>query len=254
MSLNSSDTKVAPNRRWWTIVALPAWVFAGFIAAQLIVSLVVVLLRALGVQTDAINDNVFSAVLAVCIYGIALLFVIGLPLWAKKWRTTRRELGIQRLPSWLDILITPAGLIVYLVFSSLLIFITSQLVPAFDVNQVQDTGFSGLSQQYELILAFITLVILAPIAEEVLFRGYLFGKLRAHIPLWLAIIVTSLLFGAIHGAWNLAIDTFALGVILCILRVTTGSLWAPILLHMTKNGIAFYLLFINPMLLNTMGG
>jgi membrane protease YdiL (CAAX protease family) len=103
-------------------------------------------------------------------------------------------------------------------------------------------------------LAFVTLVVVAPIAEEIIFRGYMYGKLKKFVPIWVAILATSLLFGAVHGAWNLAIDTFALSIVLCSLREFTGNIWASILLHMVKNGIAFYILFIYPTLLTTLGG
>ena len=98
------------------------------------------------------------------------------------------------------------------------------------------------------------LVIIAPVAEELLFRGYLLGKLRKHAPLWVAILVTSVIFGAIHLAWNVGIDVFALSIVLCVVRVVSGSLWPSIMLHMLKNGLAFYLLFINPTVLSTLGG
>jgi hypothetical protein len=71
---------------------------------------------------------------------------------------------------------------------------------------------------------------------------------------WAAIIITSLLFGAVHGQWNVAIDVFVLSLVLCSLREVTGNIWAGVLLHMLKNGLAFYLLFINPSLLHTIGG
>ena len=81
----------------------------------------------------------------------------------------------------------------------------------------------------------------------------MYGKLKKFVPIWVAILVTSALFGSIHGAWNLAIDTFALSIVLCLLRESTGNIWASILLHMAKNGIAFYILFINPTLFTTLG-
>jgi len=90
--------------------------------------------------------------------------------------------------------------------------------------------------------------VIAPFAEEVLFRGYLYGKIKHYAPVWLAIILSSVLFGVAHGAWNVGVDTFALGIILCLLREITGSLWASIFVHMAKNGLAYYLLFINPVL------
>ena len=152
----------------------------------------------------------------------------------------------------MDILLAPAGFIVYFLASALLIFLTTQLLPGFDVEQVQEIGFDNIAQRHEYLMAFITLVIIAPVAEEALFRGYLYGHLRARIPIWLAMVITSAVFGAVHGQLNVAIDTFALSMIMCSLREVTGSIWAGILLHMLKNGLAFYLLFVNPSLVGIM--
>jgi membrane protease YdiL (CAAX protease family) len=181
------------------------------------------------------------------------LLVIGVPWLVKRHKTTLNELGVAELPTWLDIFITPAGLVVYLVASSLLLVLATNFLPGFDANQVQEVGFKNINQQYEIVLAFIVLVVAVPIAEEVLFRGFLFGKLKKVTPIWLAILITSVLFATLHGAWNVALDTFALSVVLCVLRQITGSLWPPILLHMAKNGIAFYFLFINTTILTTLG-
>ncbi len=223
---------------------LPIWVFVSFYAAQIFVVSVARVLSLFGISFASINTAVFNATVAAILYIVTLLFVIGLPWLVQKSRTNLKQLGLDRLPTWTDIFMTPAGLIVYLFLSGLLMYATTKLVPGFDVNQVQDTGFGQVSQKYELILAFLTLVVIAPVAEETLFRGYLYGKLKRYVPIWVAILITSVLFGFIHGAWNLAIDTFALSVIMCLLRESTGSIWASILLHMTKNGIAFYFLFI----------
>lgn len=202
---------------------------------------------------SAVNENVFTTATAALVYLVTLGLVIGLPWVVKQRRVTPQDFGLDRLPSWTDIWMAPAGLVVYLVISAGLIFLATLLLPSFDVGQVQNTGFGPLNQRYEYILAFFTLVVIAPVAEEILFRGYLFGKLKKFVPIWIAILITSLLFGVIHGNWNVAIDTFSLSVVLCLLRLSTGSLWAPILLHMTKNGIAFYILFINPTILHTLG-
>ncbi len=234
-------------------IVLPAWVISGFFVAQLLVAGLVWLLNALDTPLARINDNVLMTAIAALIYLVTLCLVIGVPWLLRQYRTTLGDIGLQRLPSWMDIWMAPAGLVLYLLLSAGLIFLATTFLPQFDVGQAQDTGFGHLNQRYEYILAFLTLVVIAPVAEEVLFRGYLFGKLKKFIPIWVAILVTSLLFGAVHGAWNVAIDTLALSLVLCMLRLSTGSLWAPILLHMTKNGIAYYILFINPAILNTLG-
>ncbi len=240
---------------WWMIVVLPGWIFGGFLIAQLLVGGLLWSLSSLPISPlAAINENLLTTAVAALIYLVTLGIVIGLPWIIKKRRVTLHDLGLHRLPSWTDILTAPAGLVVYFVISTALIYLATVLLAGFDVSEAQNTGFESLGQRYEYILAFLTLVVIAPVAEEILFRGYLFGNLKKFVPIWIAILVTSLLFGFIHGAWNVAIDTFALSIMLCLLRLWTGSLWAPILLHMTKNGIAFYFLFINPTLLNTLGG
>lgn len=264
-NLNSADQKVVSNieatsliapvrRKWSMIIGLTALVFMAFFTAEIAVYYGALLLKNLGFSFSSINESVLNTISSVLIYILAIAITIGLPWSIKKHKTTREELGFLRLPSWMDILITPAGLIVYVIFSAIASLIFFKIFPGINITQTQNVGFSDMSQNYQYILAFITLVIVAPVAEETLFRGYLFGKLKKyHIPVWIAMIVTSALFGAIHGQWNLAIDTFALSMVMCLLRQITGNLWAPILLHMAKNGIAYYILFINPLFLTTLG-
>lgn len=267
MLQNSSKKEIkkevvsTPRRSWrfWAmLVALPLWVFIGFLGAQVLAICLVWILHAFHVPLSSINPTLFETVVSAVIYIFTIAIVIGLPWLIKKRRTTVETIGLHRLPYWRDMVMAPVGLIVYLILSFVLLVIVSVIVPRFNITQQQVTGFTGITQQYELILAFITLVVVAPVAEEILFRGYLLGKLRKLFPTWAAILATSILFGLIHvgttGAWNVAVDTFALSIVLCLLRVSTGSIWASMLLHMIKNGIAFYILFVNPILTSTIGG
>ncbi|MDB5167438.1 MAG: rane protein of unknown function [Candidatus Saccharibacteria bacterium] len=265
MSQNSSneqgDTKKKRRswREWAMILILPVWVLVSFLAAQQVTIGVLWVLKQLHVPLGSINQNVMTTILSVFVYLVAIALTIGLPWLVMKQRVSRDELGIHRLPFWKDILMAPAGLVLYLILSFLLMLILGVFIPGLNATQTQNTGFTGftgLGQQYELILAFITLVVIAPIAEELLFRGYLFSKLRKYVPVWAAILATSVLFGLIHGiggTWSLVIDTFALSVVLCLLRLSTKSLWASMLLHMIKNAIAFFFLFVYPVLHGTIG-
>ena len=226
---------------------LPLWVLAGFVLAQVIIGLLLVLLKVVGVSFANVNESTFQTVLSALIYVLSISIVMGVPWLVRKYRTTKAELGIDKALTWTDVLLAPAGFIVYIILSYFLTSISLHILPFYNADQVQDTGFSGLGQGFEYVLAFATLVIIAPISEELLFRGYLLGKLRKHVSTWLAILITSLLFGAIHLAWNVGVDVFALSIVLCLLRIRTGRLWPSILLHMIKNAIAFYFLFINPL-------
>lgn len=80
--------------------------------------------------------------------------------------------------------------------------------------------------------------LLIPIAEELLFRGIVFKRLRVWTGYRLAITLSALIFGLIH--LNLVQFLYAgiLGLFLAFLLEKTGSLWMPILGHMTANLIA----------------
>lgn len=252
--LRKFSDKLIPRQGLWRAITLLLWVAFGFFVSYLVIRTIIDILVYSGVPLADINAPVFSTITAAAVYSTALLIVMGLPWWFKKRRTTKEDIGLTGLPSWFDLALAPAGFVVYLLLSSIAMYAATQWVPGFNPDEAQEVGFTQLGRQYEFILAFMTLVVIAPVAEEVLFRGYLYGKLRKIIPVWLAIVATSVLFGLVHGRWNVAIDVFVLSVVMCSLREITSSIWAGIVLHMMKNGLAFYLLFINPSLLTTIGG
>lgn len=246
------------RRRTLVSLAYAIWVVVVFWLAQLLLLGVFQLLIGAGVPLAAIGDTILNTLVSAVVYILALGMVLGLPWWIVKKRTTLKELGFDRLLGWMDLLLAPAGLIVYFLLSAGLLFLASQL-NGFDPQQIQDIGFQNLSQQYEYILAFLILVIVAPVAEELLFRGYFYGKVRRQLPAAVSIALVSLVFALMHlpgfdaagnfqWQWNVVVDIFALSIVLAVLRETTGSIWAGIVLHMMKNAIAYYVLFVNPML------
>jgi membrane protease YdiL (CAAX protease family) len=258
MLANSSNSKPLPVRtvvrrlshnRWVIVAALPLWVFTGFFLAQVVFMGLLYVAQYVGISFVGMNSTVLNAFLAAVIYLLTLSIVIGLP-WAirRHWATTKEDVGLTRLLSWKDLGLAPVGFLIYFFGSAVLVYVAGLVIPWFNADQTQQTGFSHLTQYYEYLLAFVTLIVVAPVAEEILFRGFLYGKLRKYMPVWGAILITSALFGFIHGQWNVGVDVFALSIVLCVLREITGSIWAGILLHMIKNGIAFYILFINPLL------
>lgn len=155
-------------------------------------------------------------------------------------------------PKWRDLGYAAVAYVLYFITYFIFIIIATQLLSGLDTDQAQDIGFENIGGSLGMAMAFLSLVILPPIWEETVFRGFLFSSLRAKMRLRFAVILTSLAFGAAHLelgnggplVWVAAIDTFILSCVLCLLREKTGSLWSPILLHTGKNFIAFYLLFI----------
>lgn len=86
--------------------------------------------------------------------------------------------------------------------------------------------------------------VIVPIAEEAFFRGVLYAWMRQHAPAWVAILFSSLIFGALHGDISVAGATFVMGVILAWFYERSHSLWAPITIHILNNSFKLLLLYI----------
>lgn len=77
--------------------------------------------------------------------------------------------------------------------------------------------------------------IIAPILEEVVFRGILFGNYRASLGAWPSIIISAVIFGLMHYNLVQFVYAFLLGVFFAYLMEKTGELWTCILAHITAN-------------------
>jgi len=118
------------------------------------------------------------------------------------------------------------------------------LIPQVDLNQEQITGFESVASNLDLLVGFITLVVITPVVEETLFRGFIFQGLKKSFGLVPAAIASAALFALAHGQLNVALDTFILGLFLAYLFDKSNSIWPSIILHATKNAIAFSVLFL----------
>jgi membrane protease YdiL (CAAX protease family) len=178
---------------------------------------------------------------------------------AVRWLLRRHGIGFRQLgferPRWADVWMALLAFVLYYTVLVIALGVLRHFIPGIDAgDQKQAIGFDQAAGFGQLALVFAALVLCAPVAEEVLFRGFLFGNLRRRASFVAAAAATSLLFGAAHLAggdqglaaplWSAGLDTLLLSLVLCYLREKTGRLWASILVHVTKNGVAFVLLFI----------
>jgi len=228
-----------------------AWTLFGLVASSFVIGIgLVVAVGADNVQ-NALDGTwlLASLVLSALIYIIAVAIVL-LPLFIRKWSkdNIKKLLGIDTKPRLKPMLLAIPLWVPYFLVSALLIVGLKALTPSFNADQAQDIGFSHLTGLWQYIGAFIALVILPPIAEETLFRGYLFGKLRGRNGFLVSALITSAIFGLVHMQLNVGIDVFVLSMVLCVLREKTGSIWAGMVLHATKNAAAYFLLFILPLI------
>lgn len=224
-----------------------------YLGSQIIASfLVLTLPLIIGWNTADIQSWLKTAVgqfIFILLIESAVLLIIWLLLRFKKV-----NFGFIGLvwPSLKDLGYAVAGFGVYFLLYLVITIIVKAIFPDINFGQNQKIGFESAQQGWELVLVFISLVVLPPIVEEILARGFLYTGLKTKLSLWSSVVITSVMFALAHlqfgsGApllWVAAIDTFTLSLVLIYLREKTGNLGASIMLHMLKNGIAFTLLFI----------
>lgn len=93
---------------------------------------------------------------------------------------------------------------------------------------------------------FITYVLVAPVVEELVFRGYFFRVWRnSFLKCWGTLLLTSLLFAAVHlGQYPLQLLAllFCFSLLLGVAREKTGSVYVPIVMHAVNNLLAFIMI------------
>jgi len=85
--------------------------------------------------------------------------------------------------------------------------------------------------------------LMAPLAEEILFRGLLYGWLRRFWRILPATMLSAAIFGLIHGIVPVIAAAFVVGLALAYVYERTGSLWTPTIVHATQNCVAMAIMF-----------
>jgi len=225
-----------------------------YFAAQILASILLVIYpRARGWSKPVITNWLNNSVIAQFLYVLfAEAITFGAIWWFIRWRQgSLRSIGWRGI-RWWDVVVMLGGFAVYFVSYVVLLSVARQLFPSLNVNQKQDLGFQNVRGSVNLTLTFLSLVVLPPLVEETVFRGFIFTGVRNKLKWGWAALLTSLIFASAHlefGSgqpllWVAAIDTFTLSMVLCYLRQKTDSLWPGILLHALKNGIAFASLYL----------
>lgn len=103
--------------------------------------------------------------------------------------------------------------------------------PQETVRAFQESGSIGFK-----FLVIIAAVVIAPLAEEVLFRGFVYGVLKRYTDAPFAALASSLMFAVIHMHVGSLPPLCMLAVLFCLAYEITGCLLAPMLLHALFNG------------------
>lgn len=130
-----------------------------------------------------------------------------------------------------------AAFVTYLVFGQL----WAQVVNTTKTDKLP-SSLGADESTVALVAVCVVVTVIAPLAEELFFRGYFFGAVRNWRGPWPAAVITGLVFGGVHaGSADVVFlaPLAVLGFLLCIVRWQTGSLLPCIALHAFNNALAF---------------
>jgi uncharacterized protein len=132
-----------------------------------------------------------------------------------------------------------------LIFLLLVVFVVLSVIWSEVLNPSKEKLLEQLGTNEGTLLLLLSAAltcIVAPICEEMLFRGYIFTALRNWRGTLPAALITAVLFGGVHVGSAPALDLIplaGLGFGLCLLYRYTGSLYPAIVAHALNNSLAF---------------
>lgn len=123
--------------------------------------------------------------------------------------------------------------VVFMVAVSVVISPLEALLPA-DRQTLPEGGWTML-----------TAVVIAPVFEELIFRGRLYNLLRHSCPPSIAVTLSALVFAVAHGSVVVGVSAFLSGVIFGYFYLLKRSIIAPIILHICNNAVAYALIVLS---------
>jgi membrane protease YdiL (CAAX protease family) len=116
------------------------------------------------------------------------------------------------------------------------------------------TGFTGTSETFQDVsgrqfgvaigVGIILYGIVSPLAEEIVFRGLLYNRMRKYFPVWLAIVVSGLFFGLYHGNLVQGIYGSCMGMLMAYLYEKAGRFYVPLLFHALANTAVYLIAYL----------
>ena len=183
---------------------------------------------------DAPNDGDASTWATIAIQVLTGFSFLLIPFFVSlnyggRFRSITGRLGFHKFKVSQAVKWVGIGIGSYLAF----LFIYSQIIGT--PKQDDFTGDFG-----PIWIQGLLIVILAPISEEVCFRGLLFGGFRNRLPMWPAALIAGAVFGLLHATtgWSAVPALIFFGLVLAVVYEKTESIWPPILIHMLNNAIA----------------
>ncbi|MGI9099611.1 MAG: CPBP family intramembrane glutamic endopeptidase [Solirubrobacteraceae bacterium] len=216
--------------------AWPPWTSLAALLAGLVTTVVGGSIIAVASGTSSVEDPPPGISIALTLFQNLALVGAALVFARLSGRPTAADFGLRRPPLRRAIGLLFAVWIGFYVLSALWVLILS-----LDERQELPDRLGADGSTLNLLAVVVLITVIAPLGEELFFRGYFFGALRNWRGVWPAAIATGVVFGAIHfgsAPVGFIVPLALFGVGLCLLYHYSGSLYPCIALHALNNSIA----------------
>ena len=115
-------------------------------------------------------------------------------------------------------------------------------------EQAQIQDFYRLHAPAQKAVFVLLAVVAAPLAEEMVFRVFLFNALRRYFGFWIGALASGLLFGAAHLDLYAVVPLMLGGVLLCAIYARTRNVWMSMVTHSAFNAVTIAALAVAPTL------
>lgn len=227
------------NIRFWEVLA----VLGASIGFAILVGLVTGIAMG-GFDPDRAKTLAKSEAFALIVLGLSTL---GMFAWTHiiivmRRRMSWREFGFQPIRVRTGFAAAGLGLLAMPVMALTGGAVQRILGRPVESPQLQFLAPDGFS--WTIVVGMILIGgLLAPLAEEIIFRGLLYGWLRRFWRILPAALLSAAIFGLIHGVIPVIAAAFVVGLVLAYVYERSGSLWAPAIVHATQNCVAMAVMF-----------
>ncbi|MGI9609822.1 MAG: CPBP family intramembrane glutamic endopeptidase [Acidimicrobiia bacterium] len=217
---------------WSPWAAVGLWA-AGFFGSAVWVSFLLTLVGS--------NDDLTGSVPWLFVGQIALWVAYGLgPLILARQHGVRYESAFNLSFRGRDVAIWGfAGLLVQLVVIPLVYVPLRSIIDSEEVGEQAEQLIETAGNPVDVVLLFIMIVLIAPVVEELFFRGTALPAIMTRLGAPAAVLISSVWFAASHLQLVQFPGLLAVGLVLGVCRVYTRSLVPAIALHMAFNGVTF---------------
>jgi membrane protease YdiL (CAAX protease family) len=212
---------------WMPVAALAC----GLTAGLLIVAMLSGVLSAAGVDAKADSPGLTAAgtfIIDVSVVAASVLLAATIA------RPRLWHFGLRGAPPKLTAGVAAMGVLAFFLFELLYSAIVRPKSPQ---TVVKDLGAD--TSTLLLVAGALVVIVVAPVCEELFFRGFLYRVLRVRMGFWAAALIDGVLFGLVHGSLVIVPILAFLGVVLCYIYERTGTLFATIAVHALNNTISY---------------